>query len=76
MFSGDIVAHLAICGETFRLSLSLPYDDYLPETVLLNFLIRVSFTLQHLISIFVVNMKKFNNLSVRKTILFCVCHFS
>jgi len=38
------VAHLAICGEKFRLSLALPYDDYLPETVILKFLIRVSFT--------------------------------
>jgi len=40
----DVVAHLAVCGDIFRLSLALPYDDYLPETILLNFLIRVSFT--------------------------------
>ena len=44
VFCGDIAAHLAVCGEVFRLSLALPYDDYMPETVLLNFLIRVSFT--------------------------------
>jgi len=38
-----LVAHLAVCGDIFKLSLALPYDDYVPEIVLLNFLICVSF---------------------------------
>jgi len=43
----DVAAHLAVCGDIFRLSLALPYDDYLPETILFNFLIRVSFTFHY-----------------------------
>jgi len=42
MYHAAVVAHLAACGEIFRLSLALPYGEYLPEITMLNFLIHVS----------------------------------
>ncbi|XP_076066750.1 transmembrane protein KIAA1109 homolog tweek isoform X4 [Oratosquilla oratoria] len=32
-------AHVAFCGDKFRLNFSLPFGDFLPETVTLNFII-------------------------------------
>ncbi|XP_021348394.1 uncharacterized protein KIAA1109-like [Mizuhopecten yessoensis] len=33
-------AHIAFCGDTLDLSLVLPYNDYLPQTVHIDFLIK------------------------------------
>ena len=40
-----IPAHIAFCGDTFDMSFSLPFIDYLPPTVPLKFFIRVSWTM-------------------------------
>jgi hypothetical protein len=36
------VAFVAFCGETFDLSVTMPFTDFLPQTVPLKFFIRVS----------------------------------
>lgn len=38
-------AHVAFCGDLFELKFTLPFVDFLPETVTLKFLMLVSATL-------------------------------
>lgn len=35
-------AHVAFCGEVFELRFTLPFVDFLPETIMLKFIILVS----------------------------------
>ena len=36
-----VTAHLAVCGDTFDLSFTLPFHDYLPPVLPLQIFIRV-----------------------------------